>query len=173
MVITLIAALARGRLIGSAAGRIPWDIPRDREHFRAYTAGKWLLVGRLTYEEMDGWFGERIPLVLTEEVAYPTDSPAHRAVSSVSMAIALARDHGAAELVVCGGASVYALSLPLADRLILTRIDLDATVTAPVRFPDFETDPSWQRCYREIWVTESGNPSATLEVWERVRKGRP
>jgi len=169
MLVTLIAALARDGTIGSASGGIPWDHPRDRRHFRAYTAGKWLLVGRRTYGEMDGWFGDRIPLVLTRDASFRPRSPGHRTVASVGGAIDLAQGNGAGELVVCGGGEVYAHCLPFADRLVLTRIEVDAACDGAVRFPDFASGSAWKRRYRETWPGKARPGEAQLEVYERSR----
>ncbi len=173
MLVTLIAALARDRVIGSTSGKIPWDFPRDRAFFRAYTAGKWLLLGRRTYGEMDGWFGDRTPLVLTRDPTFRPPSPAHRPVRSIPSAIDLARANGVRELVVCGGAGVYAGALPFADRLVLTRLELDVRLPGPVCFPDFEAGPAWRLLHREWWNRETGLPGARLEVHERLRQPSP
>ena len=53
--VTAIAAMTRDRVIGTGQG-IPWNLPEDHAHFRAYTAGKTLLIGRTTFQEMLGWF---------------------------------------------------------------------------------------------------------------------
>ena len=56
MKLSLIVAMDERRLIGSMSGGLPWQgIERDREHFRSYVKGKALLLGRKTYEEMEGW----------------------------------------------------------------------------------------------------------------------
>ena len=49
--IALIAAVARNGVIG-ADGRIPWDIPEDRKHFKELTMGHVLVMGRRTFEEI-------------------------------------------------------------------------------------------------------------------------
>lgn len=170
MLVSLIAALASGRIIGSASGKIPWDHPRDRASFRAHTAGKWLLVGRRTYGEMEGWFGDRIPIVLTRDTSFRTFSPAHRVAADPAMALALARNHGAKALLVCGGAGVYASLLPFADRLLLTRLDLEVQVADPVRFPDFEGSGHWKLVHLEHWPAVPGNVAARYEVHVRVAK---
>src|SRR5690606_10330579 len=152
---------------GSDSGGIPWDLPRDRAHFRERTAGRWLLVGRRTYLEMEGWFGERVPIVLTRQPGFRPHHPGHRVAASPAAALALARAGGAGELLVCGGAQVYAATLPLADRLVLTRIGLRPEVPDPVRFPDFEGSGEWRLRYAETWPAADGGPSARREVYER------
>jgi dihydrofolate reductase len=116
--LTLIAAVSADGFISTGTG-VPWDLPADRAHFRAYTQNKWLLLGRRTYEEMKGWFQPgHHPLVLTRD---PKFELAHgNAVSSVPEALRLARAQR--ELVCLGGAEVYAAAMPHAHRLVITRV---------------------------------------------------
>jgi len=173
MIVSLIAAVGKGRILGSSKGGIPWDLPLDRAHFRTYTTGKWLLVGRRTYEEMDGWFGERCPIVLTRSSQARPSARGHRVAASVPTAISLAKNEGASELVVCGGAAVYAAAFPFAERLVLTLVDWQGGPEddAP-RFPDWATQGRWRPLYREHWPASGQNPhAATLTVL--VRSSRP
>jgi len=170
MLVTHIAAFAEGRILGSASGGIPWDLPRDRAHFRARTAGRWLLVGRKTYGEMEGWFGDRTPIVLTRDTGFLPFLPGHRVATSVSEALDIARANGVGELIVCGGAGVFAATLPFAHRLLLTRIDLRLELPDPVRFPDFSASGEWALRHVEVWAPDEGLPAARFEVYERIGK---
>lgn len=155
--VTMIVAMTQDSVIGSKNGGIPWSLPRDKTHFRSRTSRRWLLVGRITYQEMTGWFGDRTPIVLTRDLAFQPDKKAHRVASSVPEAIALARDNGTRELVVCGGSAVYHAALPFADRLIVTKISFDGEVIDPVRFPDFESTEKWKLTGREQWNRDEYN----------------
>lgn len=116
--LTLIAAVSADGYISHGQG-VPWDLPADRAHFRAYTENKWLLLGRRTYEEMVGWFQPgHFPLVLSGDASMQI--PEGKRVSSVFEALALAKAQR--ELVCCGGASVYAAAMPHAHRLIITQV---------------------------------------------------
>jgi dihydrofolate reductase len=169
MILSLIAALAEDSVIGSAAGGVPWDHPRDRAHFRARTAARWLLVGRRTYGEMEGWFGERVPIVLSRSPGLRLRHPSHRLADSVAAALTLAEANGVGELIVCGGAAVYEAAMPHANRLLLTRIDLRTEVAEPVRFPRFDTRRDWRLVHAERWPGEDGCASARYEIYERGR----
>ncbi|MFV1995779.1 MAG: dihydrofolate reductase, partial [Verrucomicrobiales bacterium] len=71
MKISMIAAMDRNRVIGADRGGIPWNLPRDRRRFRSHAAGKHLLLGRRTFEEMKGWFeDQQTPIVLTHREGY-------------------------------------------------------------------------------------------------------
>lgn len=132
--LTLIAAVDENLLLATAEG-IPWKLPDDVAHFRTYCAGKWLLMGRRTFEEMTGWFKpDQHPLVLT--TACGTDPHPARCVASVPQALALAGTAGATELVCIGGGQTFAASLPYATKLVITHIHHDFPPgPSPVYFP--------------------------------------
>lgn len=119
--LTLIAAVSSDGFVSRGQG-VPWDLPLDKAHFRAYTEDKWLLLGRRTYQEMLGWFKPgHHPLVLTRsrQLEFVSD-PLARVVHSVSQALLMAQKQP--ELVCCGGAEVYAESMAYAQRLVITRV---------------------------------------------------
>lgn len=117
----LVAAMDQRNLL-AVGGRIPWHLPDDIAHFRQCCAGRWLLLGRTTYEQMTGWFKpDHTPLVLSSTCGW--DPPVGRVVASVPQALAMAAAAGARELVCIGGGSVFAAALPYATKVILTRIE--------------------------------------------------
>lgn len=136
--LTLIAAVSEDGFISRGQG-VPWDLPRDRVHFRAATAGKWLLIGRRTYKEMLGWFRDHTPLVLTRDPAFIP--PIGKPVQSVPQALDLAAAAGVDEIYVCGGSAAYALALPHVDRLLVTHVG--TRLGSGVAFPKIESPP-WQ-----------------------------
>lgn len=136
MIITLIAAVSEDGYISRDKG-IPWHLPADIAHFRNYTADKHLLLGRTTAEEMRDWFQPgHTPIVMTRsrELALPGT----RQAASMEDAVALAQ--GAAELVVCGGASIYEAAMPWAHQLVITHVKTN--LGSGKRFPDF-TPEEW------------------------------
>jgi dihydrofolate reductase len=134
--LTLIAAVSEDGFISRGQG-VPWDLPRDRLHFRSVTAGKWLLIGRRTYEEMLGWFRDHTPLVLTRDASLIP--PIGKAVQSVSQARDLAAEAGVEEIFVCGGSVAYEQAFPYADRLLVTHVGM--CLGAGVAFPEVESPP--------------------------------
>ena len=114
--VSMISAMARDRVIGTGEGGIPWKLPRDSVHFRSYTANRHMLLGRSTYEEMEGWFKTQIPIILTRQEDYQPNEG--YVANSVQGAIQMARNAGESELVVSGGASIYKAALPHADKLV-------------------------------------------------------
>ncbi len=163
-VLTLIAAVSADGFISTGKG-VPWQLPQDQAHFRRTTRGQWLLIGRRTYEEMIGWFEDHHPLVLTHDIAFAP--PVGTAVFSVAQALAVAGAGGARELFVCGGSGAYAAAMPLADRLILTRVDtlLGGGAPFPLVLPE-----QWQAVSRHEFHADVENQHRmTFTTYERYR----
>lgn len=132
--VSLIAALGSDYTLADQ-GKIPWSLPRDTRHFRAFTQHKFMLIGRVTFHQMQGWFTTQTPIVLTRSAPASFAVPTLTA-SSLSEAVSLALHHQANELVISGGAQVYQAALPYVSDLILTHVH-----NAPggdTRFPAFD-----------------------------------
>lgn len=142
------------RLLADEHG-IPWRLPKDTAHFRRYTQGKWLLIGRRTFEEMQGWFTDHMPLILSSRCGYePTIG---RVVGSVPQALAHAKAAGQKELVCCGGGQVYAAALPYADKMALTQVQHRfETTSKAVYFPKWNGE-EWQEVDRVDIPLDSEN----------------
>lgn len=133
MKITLIAAVAENRVIGRN-GALPWRLPDDLRRFKQRTGGHVVIMGRRTFESLDGPLPNRPAIVVSRSRDLDTGE-ATRAFS-LDEAIELARDRGEQEVFILGGAEIYALALPLADRLELTVVH--AEVEGDTLFPEFD-----------------------------------
>ncbi|WP_274650692.1 dihydrofolate reductase [Paenibacillus humicola] len=121
MSITLIAAMAKNRVIGANNG-MPWRLPAEMAHFRRSTLGRTVLMGRKTFESLGGKpLKDRRNVVLTRQAG--AVFAGCETVRSAEEAIE--RFAAGEELVVIGGAEVYKLFLPAADKLLLTEIDAE------------------------------------------------
>jgi dihydrofolate reductase len=134
--ISLLVAATENGVIGRDNG-MPWHLPDDLKHFKALTLGKPVLMGRKTFDSIGKPLPGRTNLVLTRATDWA--APGVTVVRDLEEAI---RASGAApELVVAGGAQVYALALPRAARIHLTRIH--AVIEGDTRLPELDPD-CWQ-----------------------------
>ncbi len=166
MHIALIVAMAENGVIGRD-NRLPWHLPADLRHFKRLTLGKPVIMGRKTFESIGRPLPGRTNIVLTRQ---PGFAPAGVRVAAsldaaLAMAEAQARADGVDEVMVIGGAAVYAEALPRADRLYLTRVQL--AVDGDARFP--EPDPaSWHRTACEpLPAGDPGPLRCVFETWQR------
>jgi dihydrofolate reductase len=145
--IALIAAMADNRVIG-AHGDLPWRIPADLKHFKAMTMGKPVVMGRRTYESIGKPLPGRPNIVVSRGgVDFPDGLDVAADIdAALAMAQRRAHDVGADEIMIIGGATLYAALLPRADRLYLTEIH-DA-VDGDTFFPAFDR-AAWREVARE------------------------
>jgi dihydrofolate reductase len=169
--LSLIAAVSEDGVIGTGHGGIPWRLPRDSAHFRDSVAGKAILLGRKTYDEMAAWFRNERPIILTSDHSFQPRERETRVAHSLEEALRISSFEGNSEIMVCGGASVYRQTLPLASRMILTHVEtrLGATYPAARRFPVF--DPAlWMKEREESYPADDENSRAMRIAWYRRAK---
>ena len=156
MKLALIWAMARNRTIGRN-NALPWYLPEDLKYFKRVTLGKPVIMGRKTWESIGRPLPGRTNIVITRDVAFQADGV--RVVHSLEQALALAEKicllDGGDEAIVMGGAEIYALALPHADRLYLTQVHAD--VEGDAHFPPLDLT-QWHELWREDFAAQGPNP---------------
>lgn len=142
MTISLIVAMDRKRLIGRA-GDLPWRLPDDLKHFKALTLGKIVLMGRKTWDSLGRPLPQRENWVLSRDPAFRPEG----ARVFADLASALAAAPADAELMVIGGAQLYAQTLAQAQTLYLTEVDAELD-GGDAWFPAFDRR-QWQETQRQ------------------------
>ncbi|MBX5460357.1 MAG: dihydrofolate reductase [Steroidobacteraceae bacterium] len=138
--LSLVVAAARNGVIGRD-NAMPWHLPDDLKHFKAVTMGKPMLMGRKTFTSIGKALPGRKSIVLTRDPAWRAEGVI--AVHSLEEALREAGD--VPEIAVVGGEEIFRLTLPLAQRVYLTRIHAD--IAGDTVFP--ELDPAqWQEVER-------------------------
>ncbi|WP_444928765.1 dihydrofolate reductase [Microbulbifer sp. SSSA002] len=152
--IALIAAVARNGAIGKD-NELPWRISGDLQFFKRTTMGKPVVMGRKTFESIGRPLPGRVNIVITRNPDWLADGV--EVVQSLDQALSLAqncaKDSGASEVMVIGGAQIYRQALPLATRLYVTEVDAD--VDGDAFFPDI--DDSWVESVRECYRASDRN----------------
>jgi dihydrofolate reductase len=154
--VSLIAAVASNRVIGTQ-GSMPWRIPGDLRRFKRLTMGHPVIMGRSTFLSLGKPLPGRINIVLTQDPSLRI--PGCTVVHSREEALRAA-ESGPEEVFVIGGASVYALFLPLAARMYITWVD--AEVPGDTLFPEVAWD-QW-RVLRETAGPAAGPGPAAPAV---------
>lgn len=155
MALSIIAAIDHGGLIG-AGGRLPWRLPADLARFRKLTMGKPCVMGRKTFESLPGPLDGRHMVVLSQTSAGLTHGQLARSFyEALSMAVVFGP-----EVMVIGGAEVYARALPLADQIYLTTVHttVQGMPDAP-RFPRLNWN-EWQQYDHEFCAADEHDSHA-------------
>lgn len=146
--VVLIAAVGRNGAIGLRDG-LPWRLPSDLRGFRAETMGKPVIMGRKTFASLGRPLPGRYLVVVSRDPALALPEGVVGATgieTALDRAQAIAAEHGAAEVMVAGGAEIYRAVLPFAGALRITEVDLEPE--ADSFFPPI--DPAvWRETARE------------------------
>ncbi len=150
MLISQVVAVSENGVIGRDGG-LPWHLPADLKHFRALTMGHAILMGRRTHESIGRPLPGRRNLVLTRRQDFRADGCV--VVHTLEAAFeAVAKDE---ELMVIGGEALYRLTLPLTQRIYLTRVS--GVFEGGVRFPSL-VPTEWTEIRREEHRANEQNP---------------
>jgi dihydrofolate reductase len=147
----LVVARATNGVIGNAGG-LPWKLPADMRRFRQLTLDKTVVMGRKTFDSLPGTLPRRRHVVITRDPEWSADGVDVAQDEDSALWIA---DAGNAEIAVIGGAEIYALFEPYAERIELTEID--APIAGDTTMPPF--DPAvWREVRREPQESGEGEP---------------
>jgi dihydrofolate reductase len=135
--LALVVAVAENGVIGRDNALV-WHQRTDLKRFRALTLGKPLIMGRKTFASIGKPLPGRETVVVTRDVGFasPGIHVAHGLPEALRLADEIAGRMDADEISVVGGAEVYRLALPLADRLHLTLVH--AAPEGDVSFPAYD-----------------------------------
>lgn len=123
MRLSLVVAVAQNGVIGRD-NAMPWRLPGDLKRFKAITMGKPIIMGRKTFESIGRPLPGRVNIVLSRDPGFKPDRVrvVRDFASAVELAGAAAAAGGVSEIMVIGGAAIYRLALPEADRIYLTQV---------------------------------------------------
>jgi dihydrofolate reductase len=157
--VSLIAAISQNNCIGKN-GTLPWHIPEDMAHFRNITRGKPVIMGRNTWESLPERFRPlpgRKNIVITRQTAYTVPNGV---LVYHSLEDAIASQANVPEIMIIGGAQLYAEALPIADRLYITHVPMH--VVGDTFFPKIDM---------RIWRMSTSHVSkqVTFVVYDRSK----
>ena len=155
--IVLIVARADNGVIG-VDGKLPWHLPADLRHFKQLTLGVPMIMGRKTFDSLPGLLPDRRHIVLTrnEDWAEEGAEVAHSVEEAMRMA-------NAPHVSIIGGAEIYRLFLPHADRIELTEVHLEAK--DDTRLDAFGSD--WVEAARTRHAADGDRPAFDFVTLKR------
>ena len=153
--ITIVLARAINGVIGKD-GKLPWHIPGDLKRFKQLTMGSAMIMGRKTFDSLPGILPGRQHIVMTHDPEWQVEGV--EVVHDVDSAITAA---GKTPISVIGGAAIFELFEPIADKIELTEVI--AEVDGDVSMPDLRSSERW----REV-AYEDHMPTAATPAWRTV-----
>ena len=146
-IIALVVAIAENGAIGKG-GDLPWRLSTDLRQFRKLTLHKPIIMGKLTFESFGRPLDKRLNIVLSRDPYYavPGAVVANSLAEGLRQARRAAQEAGVDEIMVIGGADVFAEIMPLAGRIYLTEVH--ARPEADIWFPAWDK-AAWREVARE------------------------
>ncbi len=133
--LNIIVAIGKDGVIGDK-NELLWHITEDMQYFRKTTQGHPIIMGRKTYDSIGRPLPKRHNIVITrQEIAIEGCSVVH----SIEEALGLIEAHE--EAFIIGGAEIYKLALPLADKLYITHVGGD--YEGDTHFPEW-SNTEWK-----------------------------
>jgi len=157
--ITLVLARAQNGVIGREE-KLPWHLPADLKRFKALTMGSVMVMGRKTFDSLPGLLPGRRHVVLTRDQNWHANGA--EVAHDMAQALQLA---GGAPISVIGGADIFRLFLPTADRLELTEVLDD--VPGDTIIEDPRAAGAWRETFREEHGAADGRPAFRFVTLER------
>ena len=148
--LSIIVAKAKNNIIGKDNGML-WKIPDDLKRFKEKTMGHTMIMGRKTFESLGGILPERMHIILSRNPDFNIDSNSVKVVHSLLELQPYMEDEE--EHFVIGGAIVYNLLMPYANKMYITQID-----------KDFEGDSLFPKINEEDWKEVSREEGQQDEI---------
>ena len=158
--ITLVVARAENGVIGRD-GKLPWHLPADLKRFKTLTMGSAMVMGRKTFGSLPGLLPGRRHIVLTRDRAWKAEGA--EVAHDLEAALRLA---GGEPISVIGGADIFELFLPVADRIELTEVLEDVSGDTFIANP--REIGSWRETFRDDYPAADGRPPFRFVTLERA-----
>ena len=142
--ISLLVAYTKNKRVIGAQGKIPWKLSSERNRFKAICRGKYVIMGRKSYEEIGHPLSYCNLIVVSRDPSTGSGTPAY--CKSLQDAIAYCKSQNQEEILIAGGGTIYEQALPYANKIYATEIDAD--FDGDVFFP--EIGPEWTGTIEEV-----------------------
>lgn len=162
--LSIIVATANNNVIGKD-NKLIWHLPNDLKYFKELTTGKTIIMGRKTFESLPNILPNRKHVVLTRDENYKVDDERVEIIYSVEELNKF--KNSSEEHFIIGGAEVYKLLMPIAEKLYITKID--ETFEGDAFFPQVD-EKDWVVVDKKTGVVDERNklPHEFI-VFEKVK----
>jgi len=163
LIISLIVAAAENNTIG-INNQLLWHLPNDMKFFKNTTWGMPVIMGRKTFDALGKALPGRINIVITRQAGWQAEN----VVVAVSLddAISKAAQTNSLESFVIGGGEIYQQSIPLANKLYLTRVH--ASLEGDAFFPAVD-ETLWKKTGELNFPADEKHAYAySFQIWDKL-----
>ncbi|MGE5106779.1 MAG: dihydrofolate reductase [Sphingobacteriales bacterium] len=168
MIISLIVAASENNVIGKD-NKLLWHLPNDLKFFKNTTWGMPVIMGRKTYDSIAGEpLPGRFNIVITRNTDWNPGREDVWIVQSLEEAVEKAKETDCKEVFVAGGGEIYRQSMPIANRIYLTRVH--TIIDGDILFPVID-EKEWEQTYHLDFPADAKHVYAySFQTWRRISK---
>ena len=166
MIISLVAAASENNVIGKD-NQLLWSLPNDTRFFKNTTWAMPVIMGSKTFASLNNKpLAGRFNIVVTRHPeAIRAANGAVRTAGSLLEAVETAKEADTKEVFIIGGGQVYKEALPMAHKIVLTRVH--TTIEGDAFFPAF-SESEWKLSSKMDFPADEKHAYAySFEVWVR------
>ncbi len=149
--IKILVAFDENRVIGKN-NELIWHLPADLKRFKALTTGHVIIMGRKTFDSIGKPLPNRTTIVISRTIGLQIEGVI--CTTSIEEAILKAKSLSREDIFIVGGAEIYALSLTVADQILVTQ--LHDIFEGDAFFPEIPAS-EWEVTEKERGVTDEKN----------------
>ena len=154
-IISHLVAVSNELVIG-VDNDLPWNLKDDLAHFKKYTLNKVIIMGRKTYESIGRPLPNRINYVISRTIK---EIDGAHVFNNLEEAMLSAEKHNQDlnvenEIVIIGGGYLFNETLPIVNKLIITKVD--CSVAGDIYYPKIDMK-KWDLVSSESYNKNSDN----------------
>lgn len=150
--LSIIVAVAKNNVIGKD-NKLIWHLPEDLKRFKKLTTGHTIIMGRKTFESLGRVLPNRKHIVLTNNSNLKIEDENVEVIGDIKLLEKYIDSKE--ENFIIGGAAIYSLLMPYANKMYITQIDEE--FEGDVYFPKIDSK-IWQELEREAGIRDEKNP---------------
>ena len=167
MIISHVVALSNNNVIG-VDNNLPWNLKTDLSHFKEYTTNKVIVMGRKTYESIGRPLPNRLNYVVSQTINHIAGA---FVFDSIESAIKNARDYckenGLDEVVIIGGGFLFRDTLPITNRLVLTKVNCE--IEGDVFYPEIDLSDWVEKDSRDFIKDKDNDYDFRVSTYEKLK----
>ena len=160
--ISIIVAASENNAIGKSNAML-WHLPEDLKFFKNTTWGMPVIMGRKTFEAVGKPLLGRTNIIVTSNKEWSAENTI--TTTNIDNAIKVANDTNSNEIFITGGGEIYKQTLPIADKVYLTRVH--TTIDGDAFFPEMDLN-IWKIDFeKHVKSDEKNKFDMTFQTWKR------
>ena len=167
MIISHVVALSNNNVIG-VDNNLPWNLKTDLSHFKEYTTNKVIVMGRKTYESIGRPLPNRLNYVVSQTINHIAGAFVFDSIeSAIKNAKDYCKENGLDEVVIIGGGFLYRDTLPITNRLVLTKVNCE--IEGDVFYPEIDLSDWVEKDSRDFIKDKDNDYDFRVSTYEKLK----